>query len=196
MRFIQLASYMAMVAITATTSFVADTQAISFVGCSATQQNDINTAAANAQRYAADASRYLNSHTSATPRYTTWFGTYTASRHNTVRDHFNKISGNHFSSYTYDCSTCHKPKLMVDAHPSKKDEVRLCPDFWHSPATGTDSKAGTIIHAASLFTANGGTKQHKFGQSDCNNLAKSNPDEAIRNADSYRYFAENTPPLA
>jgi len=76
----------------------------SFSSCSSSQQSSINTAIPQAQSYAASALSYLNSHTSSTSRYVTWFGTYTASRHTTVTSHFSKISGGSYSSFTYDCS--------------------------------------------------------------------------------------------
>lgn len=96
-----------------------------FRSCTATQQTLLNTAAANAQSYAASSlayahlyyiitflrnaltgllRRYLNANAAGTSRYTTWFGTYTAARHTSVKSHFQKISGNSFSGYTYDCA--------------------------------------------------------------------------------------------
>ncbi|CAG8768261.1 1933_t:CDS:1, partial [Acaulospora colombiana] len=59
--------------------------------------------------------------------------------------------------------------------------------------SGTDSKAGTIVHEASHFTKNGGTDDIRYGQRDCRELASSDPDTAIKNADSHEFFAENTP---
>jgi len=42
---------------------------------------------------------------------------------------------------------------------------------------------------------NGGTKDHKYGQTKCKQLAIDNVAQAIRNADSHEYFAENHPAL-
>lgn len=92
--------------------------------------------------------RYLTSHTSASTRYTTWFGTYTTARHNTVLDHFTKISGNTFSSYTYDC-TCADSGVYAFVDPSDFGYVTLCGAFWNAPNTGTDSRGGTLIHEVS-----------------------------------------------
>jgi peptidyl-Lys metalloendopeptidase len=63
-------------------------------------------------------------------------------------------------------------------------------------STGTDSKAGTIVHEQSHFTVNGGTKDYVYGQAAAKRLAISNPAQAIMNADNHEYFAENTPALA
>lgn len=71
--------------------------------------------------------------------------------------------------------------------------VTLCSLFWSAPATGTDSKAGTLIHESSHFTKNGGTDDIAYGQTKAKALAKSSPAQAINNADSHEYFAENNP---
>lgn len=68
--------------------------------------------------------------------------------------------------------------------------------FWNAPATGTNSKAGTIIHESSHFTANGGTGDLVYGQSGCKLWALLFPNSAVENADSHEYFAENTPALS
>jgi hypothetical protein len=71
--------------------------------------------------------------------------------------------------------------------------VNLCGAFWRAQDSGTDSKAGTIVHEASHFPGNGGTKDHAYGHTLAHNLALTDPDRAIFNADSHEYFAENTP---
>jgi peptidyl-Lys metalloendopeptidase len=90
----------------------------SFNGCSASQQNDLNAAASAAQNYAGDAASYLRSHTSATPRFTTWFGPFTSSRYNTVGSHFNNIAGNTFSAFAYDC-TCTEAGTFAYVYPDQ-----------------------------------------------------------------------------
>ena len=52
---------------------------------------------------------------------------------------------------------------------------------------------GRVQFQASHFTANGGTKDFAYGQSAANQLAQSDPDKAVFNADNHEYFAENTP---
>ncbi|TFK72461.1 zincin [Pluteus cervinus] len=163
-----------------------------FRSCSSTQQTQLNQAAPNAQTYAAGALSYLQSHTSATTRYTTWFGAYTAARHDTVLSHFTKISSNTFTSYTFDCA-CTDAGTYAYVYPGTFGVVYLCGAFWQAPLTGTDSKAGTLIHESSHFTQNGGTADNVYGQSGAKSLALSNPASAVTNADSHEYFAENNP---
>ena len=74
-------------------------------------------------------------------------------------------------------------------------KVYLCSAFWSSPTTGTDSKAGTLVHESSHFTIMGGTQDYAYGQTNCKNLAKSKPAQAVMNADSHEYFVENNPVL-
>ncbi len=44
-----------------------------------------------------------------------------------------------------------------------------------------------------LITVVAGTDDHIYGQTGSHNLATTNPSDAIDNADSHEYFAENTP---
>ncbi|KAF9502286.1 zincin [Pleurotus eryngii] len=105
-------------------------------------------------------SSYLDAHTSSTQQYTTWFGPFKSSNYNTVKARFNNMNNNTFSSFGI---------------------VTLCGAFWNALATGTDSKAGTIVHESSHFTVNGGTEDIVY---------------AIMNADSHEYFAESNPALS
>lgn len=171
--------------------FVAN--AATFLGCSAAQQSQLNEAANGAQSLVASASSYMNSHTSSTPRYDTWFGVSTSARHSTVASHYKNINGNNFSSFTYDC-TCTDPAKYGTIHPDVFGEVYLCGAFWRAPMTGTDSKAGVLVGLASQFIRNGGNEDYAYGQTACRQLATGNPDAAVLNADSHQYFAENNPP--
>ncbi|KAF4611490.1 hypothetical protein D9613_004137 [Agrocybe pediades] len=165
-----------------------------FNGCSSSRQTILNTAIASAETYASESYKYLSSLSSGTTRYTTWFGAYTSSRKSTVTSHFQKIDANNFSTFTYDCTCTDSAYAYV--YPSTFGKIYLCNAFWNAPNTGTDSRAGTIIHEASHFTANGGTDDLGYGQTNAKNLAKNNPSSAIMNADNHEYFAENNPKLA
>ncbi|KIM33629.1 hypothetical protein M408DRAFT_60879, partial [Serendipita vermifera MAFF 305830] len=166
----------------------------SFVSCSSTRSSQINTALTTTTTYVANAVTYLTSLTSGTTRYTTWFGTYSSSRKSTVLSHYTKIKTSDPKTYTYDCSCTDDYYAYV--YPSNFGYVYLCNAFWTASTTGTDSKAGTIVHESSHFTANGGTDDYVYGQTNAKALAKSNPSQAIMNADSHEYFAENTPALS
>ena len=143
---------------------------------------------------AANADAYVVGRTSATPRYSTWFGTYTSGRKNTVSAHFRSMSQTKFNALIYDC-TCQQAAKFGYVNPAEADHVFLCQSFWNAPTTGTDSKAGTLINLVGQFSKNGGLKDSAQGQAGCKTLATNNPDAAAMNAASYEYFAENNPPL-
>ncbi|PIL25440.1 hypothetical protein GSI_13330 [Ganoderma sinense ZZ0214-1] len=167
-----------------------------FIGCSSSQRSALATAAPYANAYAASALAYLRRHPStSTPRYKAWFGTYTRAGHALVQEHFAHIAAHNYTRFTYDC-TCTDPGTYAMVDPGELDTVYLCKSFWDAPRTGTDSQAGTLIHEASHFTANGGTDDYVYGQHGAGDLAASDPDEAVMNADSHEYFAENSPALS
>ncbi|CAE6432513.1 unnamed protein product [Rhizoctonia solani] len=176
-------------------------RAVSFTGCSSSQQSQIQAAATASDTMVANANSYLSNLTSGKPRYTTWFGTYDKSRYNTVVSHFKNI-GSDATSMNYDCTDClthpsmDYPNTYAYVDPNVPTKIYLCGAFWNAPTTGTDSKAGTIVHENSHFTVNGAVEDHVYGQGDAQALAKSNPATAIMNADSHEYFAENTPALS
>ncbi|KAF9463906.1 peptidyl-Lys metalloendopeptidase [Collybia nuda] len=170
-----------------------------FVNCNATQQSQVNTAITNAKTYVTGSINYLTSHTTGTPRFTTWFGVFQNTRYRAVLSNFNSLisHGDEFTGWQYNCApaTGCDPGDVAYVQPTVYGKVYLCGGFWTAPATGTDSKAGTLVHEGSHFVATAGTTDIAYGQTDCKQLAISNPNQAIRNADSYEYFAENTPPL-
>ena len=164
----------------------------SFTKCTASQQSTLITARSNASTYAANSLAYLNSGTQG-PRYTTWFGTYNSTRYNTVKTHFASI-GNAMdtASVTFNCS-CKKKNVYAYVYANQPYTIYLCGVFWTAPMTGTDSKAGTLIHEMSHFTVVAGTDDWAYGQTNAKALAISDPAKAVDNADSHEYFAENNP---
>ncbi len=128
-----------------------------YAGCTGSQQQDVNSAMSDAQRYAAGAEAYLARMSGGTPRYTTWFGTYTSARKNLVQSHFQQINQTQFRALTYDCGTCQQPARFGYVNPAQADHVFLCQGFWRAPATGTDSKAGTLVNLVGQLAKNGGS---------------------------------------
>ena len=143
--------------------------------------------------YADAAVSYLAATPSATARYTTWFGTFSNANWNTVKSHFASIKDVYDTKpLVFDCS-CSKKNTYAYVYSSQPYKIYLCGAFWSAPMTGTDSKGGTLVHETSHFTAVAGTSDDAYGQSAAKSLALSNPAQAIMNADSHEYFAENTP---
>ncbi len=172
------------------------TKAASYANCSSSQQTQFGSAHTNAKTYSANSLAYMNAGTKGS-RYTTWFGAYTATRYATVKDHYTKINNalNNLA-VTYDCyCTPSAATAYAYVYANQPYIIHLCGAFWTAPATGTDSKAGTIIHEMSHFTVNGGTADNAYGQTAAKSLAKKTPAKAVQNADNHEYFSENTPAL-
>jgi peptidyl-Lys metalloendopeptidase len=173
------------------------TGSTSFVGCSSSQQTDLISARSNASAYSFDAVDYFNSGKNGL-RYTTWFGVYDSARYDAVKSHYSSISNAmDTASASFDCSLsgCGSPSWYAYVYPNSPYNFYICAAYWNAPLTGTDSKAGTLIHEMSHFTVVVGTQDYVYGQAGAQALAISNPDQAIMNADSHEYFAENNPPL-
>jgi peptidyl-Lys metalloendopeptidase len=166
---------------------------VSFVGCSTTQMSTLLSAVSAARNYTENAKGYLNAGTVG-PRYTTWFGAYTSGRYGTVQQNFVDIdaamdqSGNQIK---INCG-CNQ-SYYAYVYANRPYEIFVCRAFWNAPLTGTDSKAGTLVHEMSHFDVVAGTDDVVYGQSGAKSLAISDPAAAITNADSHEYFAENTP---
>ena len=125
-------------------------------------------------------------------RYNSWFGSYSSSRHNTVSGNFDSIKDALDNKpLTFDCS-CNQ-SYFAYVYPNQPYKVYFCKAFWNARETGTDSRGGTIIHEMSHFNAVAGTDDVVYGQSGARALAISNPNDAVKNADSHEYFAENNP---
>ena len=165
----------------------------SFAKCTTTQQPQLIAARTQASTYSANASSYLNAGTFNT-RYSTWFGTFNTLRYSTATSHFNSIvSAMDTAKVTFDCGC--KKNYYAYVYPTKPYVIYLCKVFWQAPATGTDSKAGTLIHEMSHFNTIASTDDYVYGQSGAKALAISDPQKAVNNADNHEYFAENSPAL-
>ncbi|WP_163995046.1 M35 family metallo-endopeptidase [Pyxidicoccus caerfyrddinensis] len=168
--------------------------ALSTANCTSSRVTSVTTAFNSAKTYANSAVTYLGGTPSATTRYTTWFGTYSSSGWSTIKTHFTSIkSAFDTKSVIVDCGCTDSAYAYV--YKNSPYRIYVCNAFWSAPNTGTDSKAGTLIHEMSHFTVVADTDDHAYGQTAAKNLAKSSPTNARDNADSHEYFAENTPSL-
>ena len=163
----------------------------SFVSCSSSRQTTLRSALGAAETMASKSRTYLNAGT-VNSGYTTWFGTYTASRYNTVKSHFANIyTALNARTVTFYCDCTDSAYAYV--FKNQPYRIHLCNAFWSAPLTGTDSKGGTIVHETSHFTVVADTDDWAYGQTACRSLATSNPTRAVDNADSHEYFAESRP---
>jgi peptidyl-Lys metalloendopeptidase len=164
-----------------------------FNSCDAGQQSLLIAARDQAKIYAANSENYLLAGNQGS-RYTTWFGVFSTTRYNTVKNNFTAISdAMDNAGVEFNCK-CKQPYYAY-VYSNEPYVIYLCKVFWQAPLSGTDSKAGTLIHEMSHFNVVAGTDDVVYGTSGAMNLASSDPNLAITNADSHEYFAENTPSL-
>jgi len=163
---------------------------ITYRGCTTSEKTALTQAVGNAAQYSQKSEAWLAANPSGGGAYTTWFGTYSSSRFTRVTSAYSRITSELTSkSVTLDCTSDEDYYAYV--YPDEPYVIYLCNAFWTAPATGTDSKAGTLVHESSHFTVNGGTDDHAYGQTAAKQLARSNPTNAVDNADNYEYFAES-----
>jgi len=165
--------------------------ATSYERCTTTQQTQAAAALDAARVYSENAKGYLAAGTTGA-RYTTWFGAYTSARYATANQHFVAIDDAADNKPVVINCGC-KKSYYAYVYPTQPYKIYVCRSFWSAPNTGTDSRAGTLIHELSHFNAVAGTDDHVYGQSGAKSLAISNPTNALDNADNHEYFAENTP---
>jgi peptidyl-Lys metalloendopeptidase len=161
--------------------------------CSASQQTTIAQAVQQASTYSVGADNYLATLSNGTPRYVTWFGSFSSAGRNTAKAHFAAIRDAFANKpVTVDCK-CRKPNVYAYVYPAQPYKIYVCGAFWNAPMSGTDSKGGTLVHEMSHFNVVAATDDWAYGQSAAKALAISDPAKALDNADSHEYFAENTP---
>eukprot|EP00128_Syssomonas_multiformis_P011962 Colp12_sorted_trinity150504_noHs@260 len=165
--------------------------------CTSSDKSSLPGVISTAASMSSSSLSYLNAQ-SCTGPYVTWFGTYDATRYSTVKSHFSKIASQ-LSSGTMKIA-CHDPQCPANTYafvyPTDSSyTIHLCGAFWSAPsgAYREDSQPGTIIHETSHFNTMGGTRDYQYGSSGAKSLAKSNPSQAIMNADNHEYFSENNP---
>ena len=172
---------------------------LTYDSCSPSQQTTITTAVADALAYADNAVQYFRNNRAGT-RYSYWFGAYDSTRWTTVRENYEKIKTELASNNLI--FNCADPRCSANVYgfvfptAPRPFPISLCTVYWTSPATGTDSRAGTLIHFLSQFTSIAGTSSYAYGQTASHSLALTNTSQAILNSDNYEYFAENNPVTA
>ncbi|MFM4649012.1 M35 family metallo-endopeptidase [Aeromonas bivalvium] len=166
---------------------------VSFTGrCTNSQKSQIVSALDAAGTMTADSLAYLAVDKPDGQRYRSWFGAYDASRWSQAEGHFDKVrEAIADKPLTFDCGC--KQSYFAYVYPDQPYKVYLCKSFWSAANTGTDSRAGTIIHELTHFNVVAGTDDLGYGQANARNLASTDPVAALNNADSHEYFAENTP---
>ena len=163
-----------------------------YTSCTSGQQSALSTALGNAGTMSTKAYNHLVAYPSGSTLYKTWFGTYNSSRFSTVKSHFTSLK-NAFATKTFDFDCSCTENAYAYVYPTQPYKIYLCSVYWQAPATGRDSKAGTLVHETSHFNVVAGTRDYVYGETGAKKLALTNPKKAINNADNHEYFAEDQP---
>lgn len=70
----------------------------------------------------------------------------------------------------------------------RNNVIYTCTDWYKAPAVGFNSKMGTVVHEMTHILKD--TEDYEYGRTACRNLAQTNPNKAVNNADNYAYFSE------
>lgn len=169
-----------------------------FDRCDSTEQSLLHTARSHAIDISTEVVNHLfnvgqGKTTNSCPRYEMWFGAYDASRHAELYSGYVNIRDDLDSAnIVFDCG-CNQ-SYYAYVYTNRPYEIFLCKAFWNAPMLGYNSKMGTVIHEISHFNIVAGTDDHAYGASACQDLADTNPNQAINNADNHEYMAENSSP--
>ena len=134
--------------------------------------------------------RGYNNATSFNSWYQTWFGNSSSSVA-TVRSRFsnayNRLGQNvdyYCGSYAPYCSA----GVVAYTYKTTSNRVYLCSAFW-----SYSDKGHAIGHESYHWNTVAGADDVTYGSSQCQSLARSRPNDALRNADNYAYAADTAP---
>ncbi|KIY61772.1 zincin [Cylindrobasidium torrendii FP15055 ss-10] len=165
------------------------TKRATYSSCSSTRQSQNNAAITAASTLAKNSLTHLNANKSGSTLQTTWYGTFSSSHWTGTVKAFTGLQTEP-ASWLYDC-TCTDSGTYAYVYPASYGEVYLCGYYWNAPATGSGSRADTIIHEGTHFPQILGTDDHTYGESSCKALAKSNPNNAYDNAEYVVFVVNN-----
>jgi peptidyl-Lys metalloendopeptidase len=126
------------------------------------------------------------------PIYTEWFGTWSTARGNTVSGVFDDIDDK-WDTWEIDCAACENPSWNAYVNRGQdSNRVHLCVPYWSLPSFSIEagsSQAGVFIHELSHLESE--TKDYVYNADPARNLAVTNPDNAVDNAENYEHFSSH-----
>lgn len=181
----------------------AQAQAQTFERCTKVEIEVIQAAIDGAEVLALNAAGAVGD----TDVYRRWFGPYSPRNGEQVRNALKAINDALSESVVHarcgnlDEEGCKGGETYAWVYRTEPFRINLCPNFFEMPVMfeydSTDSRMengtreGTIIHELSHFGVVADTDDICYSRGFCSDLARRSPGEAIRNADSYQYFAED-----
>lgn len=174
----------------------------SFAGCTKDQRGTLSAATRNAKALALSSS--VNIRDDAT--FERWFGKYSRPNAERVRATFKAIFTTIKSGrVTYACDPVSSDGCEEGTYAWVYDDepylVHICPPFFELPTMAglrpnsisgvNGTREGTIIHEVSHFRIVAATDDNCYRRDECSEMAKTDVQAAVENADSYQYFAED-----
>ena len=173
-----------------------------FVSCTKTERGQVHAARERAEVMTLAATQAIGPNRA----FRRWFGPYTPSAGETVRRNLKRIvTGLQPEKLEAQCvdngfDLC-APDTFAFVDIDDAYVVFLCPSFFEMDtlkgltqstlADGNGTRAGTLIHEVSHFTVIAGTEDHCYARDTCSAMARSDPADALENADNYQYFVED-----
>lgn len=141
-----------------------------------------------------------------TPDYSRWFGAYSDANAEKARANLKAIvAAIRGGGVTAQCDVIAQDGCAQGEYawvrPDEPYHIHLCPSFFQLPplarlqpgtrrsANGT--REGTIVHEVSHFSYVAQTSDHCYSRTECTDMAQTDVQRAITNADSYQYFTED-----
>ena len=180
----------------------AQSQGATYENCEKVEIAAIEAAIIGAHDLAVQASVQIGQ----TEEYVRWFGGYSRNNAEVLRRNFKSVysalrtqtlTGSCLNSWEDSC----KGGTYAFINRGRPFHLNYCPPFFRLPTmlgvSPTDremengTQEGTIIHELSHFEQTANTDDLCYSRSDCMAMARSDPNGALRNADTYQYFAED-----
>jgi len=163
---------------------------ISFRNCGSAQVNIINPAWTEFGVAAGLMKSTVVVNPQTSPLYRTWFGVYDYGRWTTVVNCINNLeadfrrNGKEFYCNPPGCS----PGVVAYVTSGAPNTIHVCQLYFQ---LSNRDHIFVIVHEEMHFGAICGAPDYVYGRQGSMNLAISNPNNAVRNSDNYRYYGED-----
>lgn len=170
--------------------------------CTKPEVAAIESAFSAAKRLAVTAAANVGPH----PTYERWFGKYNRQSGERVRAALKSVvTAIRSGAVTTSCDNIGRdgcePGTFAWVYPDEPYLVHICPNFFTMPTVaelipGTPksddgTRGGTFIHEITHFLVVADTDDICYTRTECERMALRRPLDALNNADSYQYFAED-----
>ena len=173
-----------------------------FPQCTPQQQSAIKKALFNAFDALSAATVQITPQNGA---YKTWFGRWDTVRAKFVRRTISALKKHirtskiHYVCESRGAGSCNGGTYAF-VYPRDSSTIYLCAPYFDLPSLSdatflqvfnSGTRGGTIIHEMSHYNDIGGTADNCYNRDVCSAYARTNPNGAVHNADSFQYFAED-----